>query len=99
MSEQWRGGGEGGEANKLIGAGDIYSQRCCCCCWWRRRRRWRTTRVQFIPVFSLFALRRKAEQSRAEQESENVFARESEKERGLCVAEERKREGGGRKVT
>lgn len=93
-------GGEGGEANKLIGAGDIYSQRCCCCCWWwRRRRRWRTTRVQFIPVFSLFALRRKAEQSRAEQESENVFARESEKERGLCVAEERKREGGGRKVT
>lgn len=62
-SEQKRGRGEGGEANKLIGAGDIYSQ---CCCWWRRRR-WRTTRVQFIPVFSLFALQRKAERSGAEQ--------------------------------
>lgn len=72
--------GVGGEANKLIGVGDIYSQRCC----WRRR----TTRVQFIPVFSLFALWRKAERGGAREQKCVVL----EKERGeLCERRNRRR--------
>lgn len=73
--------GRGREANKLIGAGDICSQRCC----WRRR----TTRAQFIPVFALFVLQRKAEQ--AERESENVFVCEKERKRELSMRRKRKR--------
>lgn len=72
--------GVGGEANKLIGVGDIYSQRCC----WRRR----TTRAQFIPVFSLFALWRKAERGGAREQKCVVLGRERG---GLCVRRNRRR--------